>query len=131
MLTRKSYSFRSRSSTALATAEMSTILQPQCRIAKVVRDLHSGAMFSCRMSVPNLHRWSMSSPPLPPPPPSSRKRDSEKIVHRAVLGYLGTIDIPNHLQSVSMMSLVRKCIKRIKTENRNPTTVRLCFPLYA
>ncbi|XP_058804018.1 regulator of G-protein signaling loco isoform X2 [Phymastichus coffea] len=117
--------YRSRSSTTLASAEMSTSLQPQCRIAKVVRDLHSGAMFNCRMSVPNLHRWSMSSPPLPPPPPASRKCDSEKIVHRAVLGYLGTIDIPNHLQSMTMMSLVRKCIKRIKTESRNLTTVLL------
>ncbi|XP_023245188.1 regulator of G-protein signaling loco [Copidosoma floridanum] len=72
-----------------------------------------------------IHRWDMSSPLPPPPPPASRKPDSEKIVHRTVLGYLGTIDIPSHLQSVSMMSLVRKCIKRIKSDKRDPTTVLL------
>ncbi|XP_031780001.1 regulator of G-protein signaling loco isoform X3 [Nasonia vitripennis] len=121
--------YRSRSSNASGSSGLSATVHPQCRVAKVVRDLQSGAMFEAsttRISVPtNTHRWNMSSPLPPPPPPSSRKRDSEKIVHRAVLGYLGTIDIPSHLHSVSMMSLVRKCIKRIKAEKRDPTTVLL------
>ncbi|XP_012254284.2 regulator of G-protein signaling loco isoform X3 [Athalia rosae] len=107
----------------------------QCRIAKVVRDLHSGAMFDAanrnsqnkiQCSHSSLHhRWNMASPLPPPPPPLSLKRDTEKIVHRTVVGYLGTIDIPNQLPPSSMMQVLRKCIKRLKAEKRNPTTVLL------
>ncbi|XP_011149139.1 regulator of G-protein signaling loco isoform X2 [Harpegnathos saltator] len=112
-------------------------LQLQCRVAKVVRDLQSGAMFhavgSSTMSENKDHygysglhyRWNMTSPLPPPPPPVSHKRDSEKIVHRTVVGYLGTIDIPNQLHSSCMMQVLRKCIKRLKAEKRNPTTVLL------
>ncbi|XP_076677424.1 regulator of G protein signaling family member locomotion defects isoform X3 [Andrena cerasifolii] len=111
-------------------------LQLQCRVAKVVRDLQSGAMFDSTGRLPSesqdqgsyygLHyRWDMSSPLPPPPPPTSHKRDSEKIVHRTVVGYLGTIDIPNQLHPSSMMQVLRKCIKRLKAEKRNPTTVLL------
>ncbi|XP_011160617.2 regulator of G-protein signaling loco isoform X2 [Solenopsis invicta] len=114
-------------------------LQLQCRAAKVVRDLQSGAMFHtvpAGLAVPEqtkdqynysgLHyRWNMTSPLPPPPPPVSHKRDSEKIVHRTVVGYLGTIDIPNQLHPSSMMQVLRKCIKRLKAEKRNPTTVLL------
>ncbi|XP_029155013.1 regulator of G-protein signaling loco isoform X2 [Nylanderia fulva] len=112
-------------------------LQLQCRAAKVVRDLQSGAMF--HESLGNLasdskdqynysvlhYRWNMTSPLPPPPPPVSHKRDSEKIVHRTVVGYLGTIDIPNQLHPSCMMQVLRKCIKRLKAEKRNPTTVLL------
>ncbi|XP_019882875.1 regulator of G-protein signaling loco isoform X2 [Camponotus floridanus] len=112
-------------------------LQLQCRAAKVVRDLQSGAMFHA--SLGNLasdskdqynysvlhYRWNMTSPLPPPPPPVSHKRDSEKIVHRTVVGYLGTIDIPNQLHPSCMMQVLRKCIKRLKAEKRNPTTVLL------
>nr|XP_033206120.1 regulator of G-protein signaling loco isoform X4 [Bombus vancouverensis nearcticus] len=111
-------------------------LQLQCRVAKVVRDLQSGAMFDVAGKTPpelqnhgtycNLHyHWDMSSPLPPPPPPASHKRDSEKIVHRTVVGYLGTIDIPNQLHPSCMMQVLRKCIKRLKAEKRNPTTVLL------
>ncbi|XP_043788844.1 regulator of G-protein signaling loco isoform X2 [Apis laboriosa] len=111
-------------------------LQLQCRVAKVVRDLQSGAMFDVAGKTPpelqnhgnycNLHyHWDMSSPLPPPPPPTSHKRDSEKIVHRTVVGYLGTIDIPNQLHPSCMMQVLRKCIKRLKAEKRNPTTVLL------
>ncbi|XP_076164696.1 regulator of G protein signaling family member locomotion defects isoform X2 [Ptiloglossa arizonensis] len=111
-------------------------LQLQCRVAKVVRDLQSGAMFDATGRAPTasqnqgsycgLHyRWDMSSPLPPPPPPASHKRDSEKIVHRTVVGYLGTIDIPNQLHPSCMMQVLRKCIKRLKAEKRNPTTVLL------
>ncbi|XP_014482054.1 PREDICTED: regulator of G-protein signaling loco isoform X2 [Dinoponera quadriceps] len=112
-------------------------LQLQCRVAKVVRDLQSGAMFHAvgssavlenkdHYSYSGLHyRWNMTSPLPPPPPPVSHKRDSEKIVHRTVVGYLGTIDIPNQLHSSCMMQVLRKCIKRLKAEKRNPTTVLL------
>jgi len=51
------------------------------------------------------YRWNMTSPLPPPPPPVSHKRDSEKIVHRTVVGYLGTIDIPNQLHPSSMMQV--------------------------
>ena len=55
----------------------------------------------------NLHyHWDMSSPLPPPPPPTSHKRDSEKIVHRTVVGYLGTIDIPNQLHPSCMMQVI-------------------------
>ncbi|XP_011707290.1 PREDICTED: regulator of G-protein signaling loco [Wasmannia auropunctata] len=115
-------------------------LQLQCRAAKVVRDLQSGAMFhtvpaglvpapdvkDVQYNYSGLHyRWNMTSPLPPPPPPVSHKRDSEKIVHRTVVGYLGTIDIPNQLHPSSMMQVLRKCIKRLKAEKRNPTTVLL------
>ncbi|EZA60643.1 hypothetical protein DMN91_007153 [Ooceraea biroi] len=111
-------------------------LQLQCRAAKVVRDLQSGAMFQVGgaalenkdhySSYSGLqYRWNMTSPLPPPPPPVSHKRDSEKIVHRTVVGYLGTIDIPNQLHPSCMMQVLRKCIKRLKAEKRNPTTVLL------
>nr|XP_012146955.1 PREDICTED: regulator of G-protein signaling loco isoform X2 [Megachile rotundata] len=111
-------------------------LQLQCRVAKVVRDLQSGAMFDAtgktlselqnQETYHDLHyHWDMSNPLPPPPPPASHKRDSEKIVHRTVVGYLGTIDIPNQLHPSSMMQVLRKCIKRLKAEKRNPTTVLL------
>ncbi|XP_032672591.1 regulator of G-protein signaling loco isoform X2 [Odontomachus brunneus] len=112
-------------------------LQLQCRVAKVVRDLQSGAMFHAvgsnalpenkdHYGYSGLHyRWNMTSPLPPPPPLVSHKRDSEKIVHRTVVGYLGTIDIPNQLHSSCMMQVLRKCIKRLKAEKRNPTTVLL------
>lgn len=91
-------------------------LQLQCRVAKVVRDLQSGAMFDVAGKTPpelqshetycDLHyHWDMSSPLPPPPPPASHKRDSEKIVHRTVVGYLGTIDIPNQLHPSCMMQV--------------------------
>ncbi|XP_015610266.1 regulator of G-protein signaling loco isoform X2 [Cephus cinctus] len=109
-----------------------TVVPVQCRVAKVVRDLQSGAMFdtACRAKIQCSHsslhhRWNMASPLPPPPPPINRKRDSEKIVHRTVVGYLGTIDIPNQLPASSMMQVLRKCIKRLKAEKRNPTTVLL------
>ncbi|KAL0099996.1 hypothetical protein PUN28_019465 [Cardiocondyla obscurior] len=119
-------------------AANASALQLQCRAAKVVRDLQSGAMFhtapaglavpdaKCQYSHSGPHyRWNMTSPLPPPPPPVSHKRDSEKIVHRTVVGYLGTIDIPNQLHPSSMMQVLRKCIKRLKAEKRNPTTVLL------
>lgn len=92
-------------------------LQLQCRAAKVVRDLQSGAMFHAPLgSVASdskdqynysvLHyRWNMTSLLPPPPPPVSHKRDTEKIVHRTVVGYLGTIDIPNQLHPSCMMQV--------------------------
>lgn len=92
-------------------------IQLQCRVAKVVRDLQSGAMFDTtgravqqsKIHCSHLHhRWNMSNPLPPPPPPTSHKRDSEKIVHRTVVGYLGTIDIPNQLHPSSMMQV---CIR--------------------
>ncbi|XP_076294992.1 regulator of G protein signaling family member locomotion defects isoform X4 [Lasioglossum baleicum] len=111
-------------------------LQLQCRVAKVVRDLQSGVMFDTTERTSTelqnqenynsiQYRWDMSSPLPPPPPPTSHKRDSEKIVHRTVVGYLGTIDIPNQLHPSCMMQVLKKCIKRLKAEKRNPTTVLL------
>ncbi|XP_033221988.1 regulator of G-protein signaling loco isoform X2 [Belonocnema kinseyi] len=111
-------------------------VQPQCRIANVVRDLQTGAMFDSngrnvtqskiQCSYSSLHhRWNMTSPLPLPPPPLLHKRDTEKIVHRTVVGYLGTIDIPNQLHPSSMMQVLKKCIKRLKAEKRNPTTVLL------
>ncbi|XP_051161677.1 regulator of G-protein signaling loco isoform X2 [Leptopilina boulardi] len=94
-------------------------IQPLYRIANVVRDLQTGAMFSGRSVHPNKIQCSI------PPPPVSHKRDSEKIVHRTVVGYLGTIDIPDQLHPSSMMEVLKKCIKRLKAEKRTPTTVLL------
>ena len=57
------------------------------------------------------YRWNMTSPLPLPPPPASHKRDSEKIVHRTVVGYLGTIDIPNQLHPSSMMQVHSHILK--------------------
>ncbi|XP_011302717.1 regulator of G-protein signaling loco isoform X2 [Fopius arisanus] len=131
------YSHKQRNSNATPVASgPAPAGQLQCRVAKVVRDLQSGAMFTggegervvqskilCSQNGV-YHRWNMASAPLPPPP-HSHKRDAEKIVHRTVVGYLGTIDIPNQLHPSTMMPVLRKCIKRLKAEKRTPTTVLL------
>ncbi|KAK0157788.1 hypothetical protein PV328_011480 [Microctonus aethiopoides] len=145
---------------SIALTATTTITEPlQCRIAKVVRDLQTGAMFDgnnisinnniindnnniddlraitkstklpqskmqCAQNG-NCHRWNLTNTLSMPPPPLSYKRDTEKIVHRTVVGYLGTIDIPNQLHPSTMMQVLRKCIKRLKTEKRNPITVLL------
>lgn len=130
--------------TMTTTATMPGATTLQCRVAKVVRDLQSGAMFDDNCDAEQrvvivapqskmqcsqngfCHRWNISLSGLPvPPPPLSHKRETEKIVHRTVVGYLGTIDIPNQLHPSTMMQVLRKCIKRLKTEKRNPTTVLL------
>ncbi|KAF7995057.1 hypothetical protein HCN44_004529 [Aphidius gifuensis] len=131
------------SSSLTTTKTTTTTAQVQCRVAKVVRDLQTGAMFDDnnelidRLPIGKLqcnqngiyHRWNLSNsvplpPPPPPPPPHLHKRDTEKIVHRTVVGYLGTIDIPN-IHPSTMMQVLKKCIKRLKAEKRNPTTVLL------
>ncbi|XP_063986998.1 regulator of G-protein signaling loco isoform X3 [Diachasmimorpha longicaudata] len=132
------YSHKQRNSSVISAASGAPAGQLQCRVAKVVRDLQSGAMFSVsgeddRMLQSKItcgqnglyHRWNMASAPPLPPPPHSHKRDAEKIVHRTVVGYLGTIDIPNQLHPSTMMQVLRKCIKRLKAEKRTPTTVLL------
>ncbi|XP_034948216.1 regulator of G-protein signaling loco isoform X2 [Chelonus insularis] len=119
-----------------------SVSQLQYTVDKVVQDLQTGAMFKSSYDNQRIlpqskmqcsqngmcHRWNITNSlalPPPPPPPHSNKRDTEKIVHRTVVGYLGTIDIPNQLHPSIMMQVLKKCIKRLKAEKRNPTTVLL------
>ncbi|KAF4517637.1 hypothetical protein B566_EDAN002868 [Ephemera danica] len=97
----------------------------QGRAARVVRDLHTGAMF-VEKSIP------ACSPPLqlpprgaqnpPPPPPPSRIQPSD---FRAVVGYLGTIELPKVLLPGSKLAVIRSCVRRMRAEKRVHTTVML------
>ncbi|KAK7864648.1 hypothetical protein R5R35_012420 [Gryllus longicercus] len=126
----------------------SGIVPQQSRAAKVVRDLRTGAMFEEQqletMSVPSgvmrpvsksalplLQRWEPPVPvPLPPPrlyPPvqieKPQETEQDKIEYRALVGYLGTIEMPKELQPGSRLQVVRGCIKRLRAEKRAHTLV--------
>nr|CAD7434233.1 unnamed protein product [Timema monikensis] len=112
----------------------------QSRAAKVVRDLRTGAMFeeqqreavtlptvtttrvACKSTPPLPQRWEPA--PVPPPriyPPPQGKVDS--VEYRAIVGYLGTIEMPRELQPGSRLQVVRGCIKRLRAEKRAHTLV--------
>nr|CAD7463780.1 unnamed protein product [Timema tahoe] len=111
----------------------------QSRAAKVVRDLRTGAMFeeqqreavtlptattrvTCKSTPPLPQRWEPA--PVPPPriyPPPQGKVDS--VEYRAMVGYLGTIEMPRELQPGSRLQVVRGCIKRLRAEKRAHTLV--------
>ncbi|XP_067003571.2 regulator of G-protein signaling loco isoform X2 [Anabrus simplex] len=119
----------------------------QSRAAKVVRDLRTGAMFEeqqlealsnsvaalvrpvSKPTPPLPVRW---EPPLPLPPPrlfphpqveKPREVERDTVEYRALVGYLGTIEMPKELQPGSRLQIVRGCIKRLRAEKRAHTLV--------
>lgn len=86
----------------------------QNRIAKVVHDLRTGAMFEESLVQPSacvISNW--SPPPIAPTPPPrphqllpSEAEDSEQ--HQFIIGYLGTIEIPKQLQPGSKLQVSKK-----------------------
>lgn len=113
----------------------------QNRAAKVVRDLRTGALFEEQIVVksspkkcnpPTSPEWkSPSHVPLPLPrlylPGPSHDhavvRDEDEEVLNAIVGYLGTIEMPSKLPPASRPQVVRGCIKKLRTEKRTPTMV--------
>ncbi|XP_021917974.1 regulator of G-protein signaling loco isoform X3 [Zootermopsis nevadensis] len=120
--------------------QRSTAIAQQSRGTKIVRVLRTGAMFeeqpvessailqSPGKSKPPLpQHW---EPPLPPPrlyPLSQTEKpcepDRDKVEYRALVGYLGTIEMPKELLPGSRLQVVRSCIKRLRTEKRAHTLV--------
>ncbi|KAJ9582813.1 hypothetical protein L9F63_022854, partial [Diploptera punctata] len=118
----------------------------QSRGTKVIRDLRTGAMFeeqqiesSVSAMVQNPDKSNPPLPqqweppvPLPLPPPrlyphlqteKPRESDRDRVEYRALVGYLGTIEMPKELQPGSRLQVVRSCIKRLRTEKRAHTLV--------
>ena len=116
----------------------------QNRGTKVARDLRTGAMFEEQQieSSSMVQNPGKSNPPLPQqweppvplplPPPrlyphpqtdKARESDRDRIEYRALVGYLGTIEMPKELQPGSRLQVVRSCIKRLRTEKRAHTLV--------
>ncbi|XP_049804565.1 regulator of G-protein signaling loco isoform X2 [Schistocerca nitens] len=120
----------------------------QNRAAKVVRDLRTGAMFEehqqlevaaipssalirpvSKPSIPPLQRWEPPVPfPVPPPrlyphPQVEKPRETERVEYQALVGYLGTIEMPKELQPGSRLQVVRGCIRRLRAEKRAHTLV--------
>ncbi|KAJ8875486.1 hypothetical protein PR048_023381 [Dryococelus australis] len=107
----------------------------QGRAAKVVRDLRTGAMFEEQQRealratskstppLPSPQRWDTAPAPPPPPRPNPPGQDPEGPEHRALVGYLGTIEMPRELQPGSRLQVVRGCIRRLRAEKRAHTLV--------
>lgn len=116
----------------------------QSRGAKIVRDLRIGAMYeeqqvepsamlqsAGKSDLPLSQQWEPPVPlPLPPPrfyphpqTEESCEPDRDKVEFRALVGYLGTIEMPKKLQPGSRLQVVRSCIKRLRTEKRAHTLV--------
>ncbi|XP_073986299.1 regulator of G protein signaling family member locomotion defects isoform X2 [Rhodnius prolixus] len=116
------------------------------RAAKVVRDLRTGAMFEedeCVLTPPRSSKpdWKDVSPLVRPLlisclPESglpadyshnyhsslTREPDNHEIL-TAVVGYVGTIEMPTKLPPQSSLQVVRGCIKRLRAEKRTHTPV--------
>lgn len=43
--------------------------------------------------------------------------------YRAIVGYLGTIEMPKQIATSSKLQTVKSCIRKLRQEKRNPTTV--------
>lgn len=96
----------------------------QNRVAKVVRDLRTGAMFDkYGVEIPSgQEAWEL--PALPPPRlqmPLSLGGPKEELCF--FLGYLGTIEMPQLIQPGSRSQVVRCCVKRLRAEKRTHTWV--------
>lgn len=123
--------------------QRTTASSQQSRGAKIVRDLRTGAMYeqqvepSAMLQSPGKSDPPLSQqwePPVPLPLPRPRfyphpqteescEHDRDKVEFRALVGYLGTIEMPKKLQPGSRLQVVRSCIKRLRTEKRAHTLV--------
>ncbi|XP_075222351.1 regulator of G protein signaling family member locomotion defects isoform X2 [Lycorma delicatula] len=119
----------------------------QSRAAKVVRDLRSGVMFGEQVILePALHvtavrnnktisespQWKAPNhlpPPLPrlyfpgPSRANSQVPEVEEQLLQAIVGYLGTIEMPRKIPPGSRLQIVRGCIKRLRADKRTHTVV--------
>lgn len=118
----------------------------QSRAAKVVRDLRTGVMFEeppldeiSPVALPRQIPKPLAPPPtfqpwvpdvpLPPPPQRiypflpAEKQENNSVEYRALVGYLGTIEMPKELQPGSKLQVVRSCIRRLRAEKRAHTLV--------
>ncbi|XP_014249405.1 regulator of G-protein signaling loco isoform X2 [Cimex lectularius] len=112
------------------------------RLGKVVRDLRSGGAYEEHLSLPYPFSPPRSKKHIPDewklgnhiPPPVSRFRipnsadleapnQVEQHVFRAVVGYVGTIEMPRKLPPGSRLQIVRGCIKKLRAEKRPHTPV--------
>ncbi|KAK9498079.1 hypothetical protein O3M35_003961 [Rhynocoris fuscipes] len=116
------------------------------RAAKVVRDLRTGVMFEeeeGHLTPPRNNKpdWKEVSPLVRPllmscitenvlgssyshnyHPSLSREIDNDEIL-TAIVGYVGTIEMPTKLPPQSSLQVVRGCIKRLRAEKRTHTPV--------
>lgn len=61
--------------------------------------------------------------------PTTNHRSGETLEYSAVVGYLGTIEMPKQIATSSKLQMVRSCIRKIRQEKRNPTIVLMTiFP---
>lgn len=71
-------------------------------------------------------------------PPVNRIENDENLMqleYRAVVGYLGTIEMPKQIATSSKLQTVRSCIRKMRQEKRQPTIVLMqilpnCLKLY-
>lgn len=61
--------------------------------------------------------------------PTTNHRTGETLEYAAIVGYLGTIEMPKQIATSSKLQMVRSCIRKIRQEKRNPTIVLMTiFP---
>lgn len=53
------------------------------------------------------------------------QQQNQSLEYRAVVGYLGTIEMPKQIATSSKLQTVRSCIRKMRQEKRNPITVLL------
>ncbi|KAG8264470.1 termination of G-protein coupled receptor signaling pathway [Homalodisca vitripennis] len=134
----------------------SAAVTQQSRAAKVVRDLRTGAMFEEQVVVPveskapisplrsikllpdlNLHQWKppchLSAPLARIILPSTsndlanqREPVAEEPIYQAIIGYLGTIEMPRKLPPGSRLQVREYCEQKVV---RNATVLYLFNPL--
>ncbi|XP_050067871.1 uncharacterized protein LOC126556586 [Anopheles maculipalpis] len=65
------------------------------------------------------------STPLVRPTGSAGQCPSQEgsLEYQAIVGYLGTIEMPKQIATSSKLQTVRSCIRKMRQEKRNPTTV--------
>lgn len=56
-------------------------------------------------------------------PSHAREGQEVSLEYKAVVGYLGTIEMPKQIATSSKLQTVRSCIRKMRQEKRNPTTV--------
>ncbi|CAH1394084.1 unnamed protein product [Nezara viridula] len=109
------------------------------RGSKMIRDIRmNNSVFQTRMSCPlspprnvkHPDQWKLENH-IPPPISRYHHRASscdepnvnDVEVFRAIVGYVGTIEMPRKLPAGSRLQIVRGCIKRLRAEKRSHTSV--------
>ncbi|XP_014275009.1 regulator of G-protein signaling loco isoform X2 [Halyomorpha halys] len=109
------------------------------RGSKLIRDIRmNNCVFQTRMSCPlspprnvkHPDQWKLENH-IPPPISRYHHRTAgceepnvnDVEVFRAIVGYVGTIEMPRKLPAGSRLQIVRGCIKRLRAEKRSHTAV--------